>query len=490
MRRLLVLVCSLLAILMAGRAIAAGLSKGDKRKLGREAGTYLSPDSDVKDDDRAEAKKKFVDFFSSRRKADDLADVVGLTEVLANAGERDSRRGGVTTVSFEATELTPECKVVVSVPKKYEGDGEGWPLIFCVPDKGPEPKKGEKPKPLAQSYLDKYWSSPAIRQKYVIAVLEFDYSEIEKTEQVAVKDEEGEVKYETKVSKTPFEWTAPRAKGQWWRSLLGVMVIEFKIDPNRVILDGAGLGATGNLSLAVSDAWRFAGLILRGGEYEGDALSNLAHLSVLTLPYPTATENSKKTAEALKKIAGERFTPGTNEPKWSGAGDKGTELMNWLDGCVRDRYPLPTTWTYTEAIHQIGYWVFINKVHDTSKPASITVSSDKKENVVTVDADNVEEFNLYLNDVLVDLGKPFKVVVNGEERTFDEKKRSAADVLDHAAVLVAGKAPYDPGVVFTAEIIGLKAAPKKDEGEKKDGEKDEGEKDEGEKKDGEEKGGD
>jgi len=437
MRRLLVVVCLLFGVVAAGTAFAA-LDK----KLQRAAADSLDPHADAKA--RKDARQKFTDYFSSKRKMKELADVAGLAEILANAGKPAKRHRGEVTLEFDSVVEGEKVKVLVSIPRKYDLKGSSWPLIFCVPDKGES----------AKDYLAKYWGGKPIRDAYLIAVLEFDYSEVEVEERETVK-EEGDVKIVRKIVKKPFAWSFLRAQGQWWRSLLGLIVFELKVDPNRVILDGAGLGATGNLSFSVGTAWRFAGLIDRGGEYDGAALGNLRTVKVLSMPLATASEKAGATTSKLKESQGDNFTAGTNEPKWSGAGEEGTELLAWLSRAVRQRYPLPATWTYTEDLHQIGHWVFITKVFDTDKPASITISGDLKTNVITIGTENVKKFDLYLNDLLVNLDKPFKIEINDGEAREYVRARSADDLLKHASVLGGGEAPWDPGCVFTAEVKDL-----------------------------------
>jgi len=224
MRRPLVVVCLLLIVVVAGTAFA-GL---DKKKLGRSAGESLDPSLD--DADRKEARKKFTDYFSKRR-AKELADVEGLSEILANATKTGKRMRGEVTFEFENAGGGKKIKVLLSVPKKYDPKNAAWPLIFCVPDKGET----------AKDYLKKYWPGKLVREAYLIAVLDVDYSEVEVEEQDTVK-EEGDVKIVKKKVKKPFSWDYLSAQGQWWRSLFGLMVDKLKVNPNRIIAVAAPLG--------------------------------------------------------------------------------------------------------------------------------------------------------------------------------------------------------------------------------------------------------
>jgi len=467
MRRRMVAVCLLLVVVLGGTTLAA-ISGMDKKRLQRQAGDYLDPQAD--DTVRSKAREEFTDYFK-KKKVKELADVEALSELLAECGKRSSRHRGIVELTFQGMAEGRKYKTIVSAPKKYDPNGPAWPLIFCVPDR--EQK--------AQDYLDKYWSSKAIRDEYIIAALEFDYSDVEVEERETVK-EEGEVKTIKKMVKKPFDWTHLRGVEQWWRSLIGLMITEFKVDPNRVILDGAGLGATGNLSIAAGNSWRFAGLILRGGEYDDPTIQNFANLKVLAMPLPTAPEASAKTMEKLKEVAGKHFSAGTNGPEWMGGEDDGSAMLEWLNGAVRVRYPNPVTWTYTRDVHQIGHWVFVESVFKTTEPSRVTVEGDPKQNVIKIQTENVQKFDLFLNDLLVDLDKPFKIVINGAEPREFERTRSADDLLDHASV-TGGKAPWDPGCVFTAEVKGLKVEPppagEKEDDAEKGGDKEEGNKEGG-----------
>ncbi len=172
--------------------------------------------------------------------------------------------------------------------------------------------------------------------------------------------------------------------------------------------------------------------------------------------------------------------------EWSGgSSDGGGKLLEWLDGCVRNRYPLPSRWVRVDSSERTGYWVSINRTF-SEEPAEVTVKANSRKAKIEISTVNVADFDLYVNDLLVDLDKEFELIVNGESRGKMRLERSAEQLIMHLMT----NSPRDLGCVFTAEITGIviEAPPAKDDGDKDDGAKDdggkEGEKGQGEKKDG------
>ncbi|MHC4471931.1 MAG: hypothetical protein ACYS99_13305 [Planctomycetota bacterium] len=374
--------------LLASGPAAAELTEVDRAKIREWMAACFDPWSSGGE----RALEGLTEFLGQRGKRQVLADVDTLSRLLARSAERRSQAPGIHDRKLRLADLGADSdeiyRYVVSVPDGYRGDLDGrpWPLIVCLPDKGQD----------SREYLDRYWADPAVRRNYLIVVLGFLYDDV-----------------------IPLRWDSLEAARQYWAHLFNLQMLEFKVDPDRIVLDGAGFGARGALYWAATSSRVFAGLISRGVKPEGPGRQNLAHLKVLTLP---------------RDVAG--------------------SLRSWLADCVRERYPLPSAWSCFDGAAQSGYWVFVQR-RTLSEEAETTVSSDRAANRVDIAARNVSELTLFLNDRLVDLSRPFEVRINGHSVGRYWRPRSVEQLLGHAMVTAEGMVPYEPGVVFTAEVVGI-----------------------------------
>ncbi len=498
MKRLIGAIAVLVVLVMVTTATAK-LSRGDQSKIRK----WLAVWFDTGDKNREEARAELTAFLSHKRKIKELKEVEALAEIVGGSANRDAlrpRQGVVTSQQWalkdQGIDSSEKFPFVVSVPKKYSGTGsEPWPMILCLPD------KGEK----AEDYMEKYWNNSAIRNEYLIFVLGFEYRDVKVKKQRTVEEKKGDdeirVRIEDYEETVPFSWTERpqymHALVRFWGSMAKFQKNDYKVDPNRIILDGHGFGADGVLNYAAGSAWRFAGVILRGGSAESPILSNLAHLPILSYPEDSGTSEGSEAAHAkLKAAQGDNYAVADAGAEWSGAAaDGGAKLHEWLGKARRNRYPVPSKWVKDAPANYTGYWLSINKSF-VEGPSEATIDAAKgKIEITTV---NVASFDLYLNDLLVNLDKEFELIVNGESRGKFKKERSAVEFISH----LMNKAPRDLGCVFTAEMLEIEIAPppakddgdagdgKAKDGEKKDGEKKDAEKKDGEKKDSKKKAGD
>jgi hypothetical protein len=488
MKRLIGVVVIALLLVMGSTAMAK-LTGGDIATIKKLLAAYF----DVTNADRGEAKVKLAEYLNTKNRVKELADVEQLAEILADAPVREnpSRLGVVETLDWSLKDLgITKFPYVVSLPKKYSGSVRSapWPMIVCLPD------KGEK----AEDHMEKYWKSQAVRDQYVIVVLGYKYDDVRVTKQRTVTEEKGEndkvVRVEEYEEKVPFSWTnAPERKfalQRFWASVARFQMADYKIDPNRIILAGSGFGADGVLNYAIGSAWRFSGLVLTGGTSASAALPNVAHLPVLAYAAEAAGDESAKTHATLKTLLGDKYVAADASAEWGGGtAEGGAKLLEWLGTCVRNRYPLPSKWTKTDDAERTGYWLSINKTF-TEEPAEATIAVAKgKIEITTV---NVAQFDLYLNDLLVNLDKEFELIVNGENRGKFTRDRSPEQFISH----LVSNSPRDLGCVFTAEMTELEVerppaedAPAADGDAKKDAGEGDGEKKDDAKKDDEKKDG-
>jgi hypothetical protein len=397
-----------LVLLLAG-PVSAELTEEDEARLREWMAAWFNPYAS--DRSRARSLNEVSKFFAHPRRRGKLADVDGLSRLLARSAVRPSQRPGVHDRTLKLSDLGADSKLayryVVSVPDGYRGDldADPWPLILCIPDEKEDPFE----------YLDRYWGSDAVRAQYLIAVLDFPH-ESETVERAVEEWVGGKLRLRLVRETVPFTWDSSQAAMRFWANLFNLQVREFKVDPDRIVLDGAGVGARGAQYFAGTTARVFAGLISRGVPVDESLTTNLSHLAV-------------------------RVVPGGVEE----------EHRAWLASCVRDRYPLPCSWVYVDDAAEIGYWMLSTR-RDRERPVATRISSDRDANVVEITARNVGELTLFLNDRLVDLDRPFEVRVNGHRVCRRKLTRSPDHLLGHAMVGEDGRPPSEPGVVFTAEI--------------------------------------
>jgi hypothetical protein len=107
----------------------------------------------------------------------------------------------------------------------------------------------------------------------------------------------------------------------------------------------------------------------------------------------------------------------------------------WCMGAeARNPYPESFEIELTEPWNGRAYWVQALKFDSPDavpddKVARMKVSVDRGTNTITIDGEFVYQVKLFLNDVIVDLDKPIRVIRNGAEYTY-QASRSIGTLLD------------------------------------------------------------
>ena len=74
-------------------------------------------------------------------------------------------------------------------------------------------------------------------------------------------------------------------------------------------------------------------------------------------------------------------------------------------------WPAKVVWCQSGRLHERFYWLALPA--GTAKPG-LTIRAGAAHNVITIDAPEVTRLTLRLNDRLVDLDQPVKVLLNGQ----------------------------------------------------------------------------
>jgi hypothetical protein len=169
----------------------------------------------------------------------------------------------------------------------------------------------------------------------------------------------------------------------------------YHVDFERVVLDGG----TDTLSIASKLSYFFSGIILRGKQSEPvpALVANYRHLPVYVVG------DDQIPAVKILRDAGVAVTIGTAEG-----------IAAWLKALPPRKVPTEYSWSVGDPnAHVLAHWVNVNVA---SAGGSMKVKADRATNVVEIsDAKGITDVAVFLNDAIVDLSKPVKIVLNGKE---------------------------------------------------------------------------
>jgi len=212
-------------------------------------------------------------------------------------------------------------------------------------------------------------------------------------------------------------------------TFLGQTVVSnANVDRARVFVDcGRGTSAFG-LRLVSMFPDRFAGVVLRHPmaveELRLGSLLGMPVLMIKTAATAAAVDALKSRLEAVTPDSVTVIEATDEYPHLAAA--PGIEA--WLQKQRRNMCPTRVVIEPNHDLYRKAYWVRIGTMEPlltspADEKARIEVQADRANNRIVVSARGVENFTLLLNDDLVDLDKPFTVVINDkavtEKRTRD-----------------------------------------------------------------------
>lgn len=178
----------------------------------------------------------------------------------------------------------------------------------------------------------------------------------------------------------------------------GAFVRHYHVDFERVILDGGEAALTAAPSLA---AW-FAGVVLRGPQLvktdaQRAAVKNWAHVPVYVVGCP-------HTAKSLQDAGHPNVTLGND-----------ADVLAWM-AKQRRTTPRKFSWTIQSPDQTLAYWVNFDAVGPATVDRGIdleVLDTAEAPNTIKIEARGVSELSLFLNDEIVALDRPVRVVING-----------------------------------------------------------------------------
>jgi len=217
---------------------------------------------------------------------------------------------------------------------------------------------------------------------------------------------------------------------------------EAHVDFDRIVLDG---GAPA-LAAAPSYASLFAGLVLRGG-----ALSETARKTVPNFaPVPIYVIGAPHLANQLRAAGHPSVTVGENEG-----------LPAWVEERRRTQ-PKRFRWTVLGPKQQLAWWINVDYLARGAVEGALdveVVDTAKAPNTIQIRARGIEQVSVYLNDEIVDLDRPVRIVINDRIVHNKTVARSFDTCFSHAPFQVRDSMRFS--FLFTAHVPGLRVAPPK-----------------------------
>ncbi len=299
-----------------------------------------------------------------------------------------------------------KAKYELWAPSKYNQKNGPFPLIICLPGGSESPAQ----------HLEKRWISPEVRASAILVSVHLP----EKQE----------------------NWAGMGLRGDA-RNAGGIVIMlsvfrdvleRYAIDVDRVHLVGEGTGGVdAAMRIANSFPDRFATVIGISGDAAEISPDNFANLPVFF-----AGGGSKATAFAKQaEEAGQaevRISPEAKE----------ADLWGWIQENRRHSNPEEVVLKAGSPFPNKAYWIEIPPRAD-AQAARLVASCDRASNTIRIETEGgIDSVTLYFNDLLVDLDKPVKVILNGFE-TESLIQRNFNAMMEQIY-----KGRSDPGKFYTA----------------------------------------
>lgn len=209
---------------------------------------------------------------------------------------------------------------------------------------------------------------------------------------------------------------------------------KLNFDPNQVYMEGVGTAC--NAAQYLSDQYfadRLAGLVLRNPQ-EAKVGANQCMFPMAIVYGPEGNEKAKAVHEAYKTAFADRAAAIQTETVDQVTGGSPTTFA-WLGAgrAVGRRLPESYQWQ-TTMTDQVGapltgnFW--IERPVTRGQPTKLKVSFTKATNVVNIEAENLDEFRVLMNDDQLDLDKPVSIFVNGNQVVSKQFERRLKDGLE------------------------------------------------------------
>ena len=388
------------------------LAERDHKALGKIFAEYLDPKSDSGDlEDLREDFAKSLQKIGKKlvgKDGDAIQAALALTADLGQGArfaiKYKNARGGK-PISGEIDSALGEITYTVWVPKSYRASSGPYPVVIVMPGL-------YEGKPMSSShFLVEHWNDADVRDSTLIAVIDMP-------EDIA-------------------SWNATKSAEGGVGGVMAAMLTfrdlrdTYAMDSDRVYLLGMETGVPAALSLASMFPHLFAGVIAQMGDAGDVQFDNFRNLPVLF-------QGAGSQAEAFKAASdGAEYGNCELRPAATTA-----ELWAWAEAHPRIANPSRVTLALGSPIPNKAYWIEVPTIDGVG--LTVQAEADREANKITVTAAGVPSVTLFLNDQIVDLGRPLTLVLNGVEQVA-QVPRSLDDTL---SLLKRGTS--DPGKFYVA----------------------------------------
>ena len=297
--------------------------------------------------------------------------------------KKDVKKGKVTSEELRRGNFARAgLEFAYRVPKDYDPKHAAYPLLLVLPDVDEPPAQ----------HLRTHWIQGELLEKAILVspTMPVDAAT---WDQVAVNGRPAGLSHVLTVLDQALE--------------------TFAVDFERVYVVGRGRSVATALAAANHAPQRFAGVVGRAGDAGELAPDNFTNLPTL---FAQAGAHAAAFQKGLKALG--------NEGCQIEAQDDEAVVWAWIQKHARVTHPKDVNLVVGKPWPTRAYWL---RVAPSSPEASALATLDRAANTIRVSTHGVSRVTLYLDDALVDLEAPVRVLVNDvEEKGVLARRRASA----------------------------------------------------------------
>ncbi len=261
-------------------------------------------------------------------------------------------------------------------------------------------------------------------------------------------------------------YLAPRAPTNEWdcwhgagvdpllERLIQALIAAGTVDPDRVYLMGYSAGGDGVYALAPRMADRFAAASMMAGHPNGISLDGVRNLpfsiqmGALDGAYDRANMARQygEMLDALQEADPDGYIHFTkiydDKGHWMDGEDR--IAVPWMEGFTRDAAPDRIVWRQTGVIHNRFYWL---AVPEGEAQMDDEIVASREDQTITLSGPSGRTVLVRLNDDMLDLDAPVRVVTESGEVLFEGLAERSQQVIARTIEEFG-----DPRAIFAAEI--------------------------------------
>lgn len=268
---------------------------------------------------------------------------------------------------------------------------------------------------------------------------------------------------------TPAEgvYLAPRAIVNTWdlhfvpqadlfyERIIEMMVAFEDVNPNKVYLLGYSAGGDGVWRLAprMADHWAAASMMAgHPGDVSLEGLRNTPFM-IWCGAEDSAYDRNKECEKRIREMdalqaadpAGYihegHIVPGKGH--WMDRVD--AAAIEWMSHYTRNPYPTKVVWVQGDVMKESFYWLGV-PLAEAAKGTKLAASLDRDTNTVDIEWCDYTQLTVYLNDEMLDLSKPVRILFGGHELFNGLVERNANNIRRNLL------AREDPAYAFPAQV--------------------------------------